>query len=358
MSPVTHPPVAASPAASRESGAAPAGGFSGMVWLTWRQHRWALLGSLVLATVLIGGMALLAAELTTLHHQCHSLPCPQYSPQALRLSAPFGPGQLTNYLLLLVKNMPLLIGVFLGVPLLAREHEQRTLLLAWSQDVSPARWLWTKLALLGLFVATLTAAISAVSDHLAHVQSTVSIGSLFEARSLFVTGLLPVATSVCWFAVGVALGAVIRRTLPAVFAVIAGFIGVTLGVEWRYPTLIKPLFLNMHLDQPPTGVLQNNALIVNGRIAIGSGLRSNLFDSSGHELDFATLHRLCPDIGADPGATVACFTQNHLQTHYLYQPGSRIPLFHLILAAGYLGLAAVALGTVWLIVRRTNLSAG
>ena len=63
--------------------------------------------------------------------------------------------------------MPLLIGVFLGVPVLAREHEQRTLLLAWSQDVSPARWLWTKLALLGLFVAALTTAVAGVSDHLA-----------------------------------------------------------------------------------------------------------------------------------------------------------------------------------------------
>ena len=50
--------------------------------------------------------------------------------------------------------------------------------------------------------------------------------------------------------------------------------------------------------------------------------------------------------------------RNHLQTHTLYQPGSRIPDFHLILASGYLGLAAIALAAVWLIVRRTNLSAG
>jgi hypothetical protein len=67
-----------------------------------------------------------------------------------------------------VRYVPLLIGVFIGVPLLAREHEQRTLLLAWSQDVSPVRWLWTKLALLGPFVAILTGGLSAVSDHLAH----------------------------------------------------------------------------------------------------------------------------------------------------------------------------------------------
>ena len=50
--------------------------------------------------------------------------------------------------------------------------------------------------------------------------------------------------------------------------------------------------------------------------------------------------------------------RNHLQTYTVYQPGSRIPAFLLILTSGYLGLAAVSLAAVWLIVRRTSLSAG
>jgi ABC-type cobalamin/Fe3+-siderophores transport system ATPase subunit len=83
----------------------------------------------------------------------------------------------------------------------------------------------------------------------------------------------------------------------------------------------------------------------------------NLFDSSGHELDYAALQRICPD-SSDPNASFACLVRNHLQTHTLYQPASRIPVFHLILASGYLGLAVIALAAVWLIVRRTNLSAG
>ena len=47
--------------------------------------------------------------------------------------------------------------------------------------------------------------------------------------------MLPVAISACWFAVGVALGAVIRRTLPAVFGVIGGFIGLMLLVQFKLP---------------------------------------------------------------------------------------------------------------------------
>jgi hypothetical protein len=355
MSPLT---LAAERPDSRASAAAPSGGFSGLLWLTWRQHRWALLGSLVVAAVLTGWMVYLAADLTALHHQCHDLPCSAFSPQHATLSAPFGPVSVSDYLLVLVRYGPMLIGAFIGVPLLAREHEQRTLLLAWSQDVSPVRWLWTKLALLGLFVAVLTAAVSAVSDHLVHVLSAVDGGSsLFADWEFMDSGMLPLAVSICFFVVGVALGAAIRRTLPAAFAVIGGFIGLTLGVQWRYRTLMTPLSVYTHLDKPDTGVLRD-ALLVNGGISIGPGLPTNLYDSSGHELDFAALNRICPDLMTNPDTTLSCFARNHLQTYTVYQPSSRIPVFHLILASGYLGLAAVALVAVWLIVRRTNLSAG
>lgn len=357
MSPLTHPPLVESRADSGESAAAPGGGITGLLWLAWRQHRWAILGSFLMAAVLTGWMAYLAADMTALYHQCHDAPCPSYSAQEATLSANYGPVAISNYLLLVVQYLPLLVGVFLGVPLLAREHEQRTLLLAWSQDVTPLRWLWTKLALLGLFVAALTGAVSAVGDHLEHVLSTVTVGTLFDYRSFVDTGMLPLAIGISWFAIGVALGAAIRRVLPAVLGVIAGFVGVMLGVQWRYPTLMRPLsvFNPFAGSEHPVG---KNALVVHGRIRIGSDGVSNLFDSSGRKLDYTALQRICPDAGPDPNATLACFARNHLQTHLVYQPGSRIPVFHLIVASGYLGLGVVALVAVWLIVRRTNLSAG
>jgi hypothetical protein len=253
---------------------------------------------------------------------------------------------------MVVRYAPLLIGAFIGVPLLAREHEQRTLLLAWSQDVSPLRWLWTKLALLGGFAAALTAVVSVESDHLAHVLSTVAGAGMFADTLFLESRMLPLAVGVCWFALGVALGAAIRRTLPAVLGVILGFVGLMLGVQRRYPTFMTPLSVYTHFDQPDTGLLRN-ALLVKGGFLDGPGQPTNLFDSAGHELDYATLNRICPN-PPSPG----CFARNHLQTHTLYQPASRIPAFHLILASGYLSLAVIALVAVWLIVRRTNLSAG
>jgi hypothetical protein len=358
MTPITRPRLAAHREDSTESTAAPGGGFSGLIWLTWRQHRWAILGTLVLAAVLVGWMTYLSTELTDLYHQCHNMRCPANSPQGQRLGGPYRLVRTYTYLSRLVQYMPMLIGVFIGVPVLSREHEQRTLLLAWSQDVSPARWLWAKLSLLGLFVTAVTAAVAGTSDHLEHAMSDVAVGSLFLHEPFLNTGMLPLAISICWFAVGVALGAAIKRTLPAVFGVAAGFIGLMLFVQYRYPTLMKPLSAYRQLGGPDDGLLHNNALIVkDGIINYGGDHPSGLFDASRHQLTGAELERLCPPSG-NPDTDLTCFMNNHLQGYLEYQPGSRIPDFHLIVGAGYLSLAVVALAAVWMIVRRTNLSAG
>jgi hypothetical protein len=303
-------------------------------------------------------MTYLSTELTDLWHQCHDTICPENSPQGERLAGSSGLALTLGVLSRLVQYMPLLIGVFVGVPVLSREHEQRTLLLAWSQDVSPARWLWTLLGLLGLFVAAVTAAVAGVSDHLEHLETQVARGTLFNYLPFLNTGMLPVAISICWFAIGVALGAAIKRTLPAVFGVIAGFIGLTYLVQWRYPTLLKPLSVHLQLGGPGNGPLHDNALVVKGGIIhYGVDGPSGAFDASGRRLSGAELERLCPPDN-DFRRVLSCEFTNHLQQHVQYQPGSRIPDFHLIVATGYLGLAAVALAAVWWIVRRTDLSAG
>jgi hypothetical protein len=330
-----------------------------MVWLTWRQHRWALIACLVLTAVFGGWLLYLAHDMTTLYNQCRDTQCSKSTPAGAALWADYGPIRQAETLALAVRYVPLLIGMFVGVPLLAREHEQRTLLLAWSQDVSPVRWLWTKLALLGLYVAVLTAALSAVCDHLAGAYSTVIDGGLFDGTSFLITGFLPLLGGLCWFALGVALGAVIRRTLPAVFAVIAGYIGLLLCIQWRYPTLMTPVSLYQHLDQPSPLAADPNGLIVNGYITIGPDTVSNLYDAPGHELTYAGLLRLCPNLNFEQRDPLAqCPGRDQLLDLVTYQPSSRIPAFHLILAGGYLSLTLVALAAVWLIVRRTNLSAG
>ena len=66
----------------------------------------------------------------------------------------------------------------------------------------------------------------------------------------------------------------------------------------------------------------------------------------------AAVQALCPSMNSD------CPARHHLMEALRYQPASRIPDFHLILACGYFTLGAIAVAVVWWLVRRTSLSAG
>ncbi|WP_052397314.1 ABC transporter permease [Streptomyces sp. NRRL F-5123] len=339
-------------------------GFSGLLWLTWRQHRWALVCALGLTVVLAGWLAWLGHEMTVYFHQCHDRPCLSGTPQDAALSSQTGPFRVADHILQFVEYEPLLIAVFLGVPLLAREHEQRTLLLAWSQDVSPQRWLWTKTALLGGCTAVCTAAISLAADHVARVMSDVTGDGLFEGDTFLDSGMLPLALGVAMFAVGVALGAAIRRVLPAALVAVAFFVGLFVLVSYRYPYLMAPLSRLRSLpdgthDPGPAG--GPNALRIKAGITISPERVGNLYDAAGRPLDAAGLDRLCPFAGPDamaPTRLPSCMAGHHLLTRLVYQPADRIGSFHAILAAGYAGLGVLALAAVWLTVRRTSLTAG
>jgi hypothetical protein len=342
-----HPAPAANPGRSR-GGAR----LIDLVWLTWRQHRAVIIAGLTLAGVVIGAILYLTARITMINHECGNTACSGGSAQAASLAGAFGLSELSSYLTIIVMFLPLLAGVFLGIPLLAREHEQRTLLLAWSQDITPQRWLWTKLALLGTLTAAVGAAASAAVGHLADAISIATGHSLFYGSAFLVTGMVPLAQSVVWFIAGVALGAAYRRTLPAIFTALVAYIGLYFLVQWRYPTFMTPRTALVPITgdgQSLTSHLGTNILTIN---------QNAIYDASGHPVSQATVQSLCPSGPGSVNTNNQCLAQHHLKTLLGYQPGTRIPDFHLILIGGYLGLGLIAAAVVWWLVRRTSISAG
>ena len=348
-------PGTATPAAYRGRGRGGAR-LTDLVWLTWRQHRSVIVAGLALAGVVTGSMLYVAARIATINQECKNTACPPGSAQAASLHGIFGLYNLSAYLTVIVMFLPLLAGVFLGAPLLAREHEQRTLLLAWSQDITPQRWLWTKFALLGALTAAAGAALSAAAGHL---EATVSIAtgqslfSLFSGGAFLITGMLPLVQSVAWLAVGVTLGAAYRRTLPAIFTALTGYIAVLVLVVWRYPTLMTPLTAQVAAVGPGQGF--TSRLGANSLVFLQD--TDTIYDASGHAVNPATVQSLCSS-GNSGSLDDQCLAQHHFMQVLRYQPGSRIPDFHLILACGYLTLGAIAVAVVWWLVRRTSLSAG
>ena len=61
-----------------------------------------------------------------------------------------------------ISLVPLLTGMFWGGPLIAREVEQGTHRLAWTQSVSRSRWLVTKLGIFALGAAVVAAVLTQV----------------------------------------------------------------------------------------------------------------------------------------------------------------------------------------------------
>jgi hypothetical protein len=122
----------------------------------------------------------------------------------------------------LLAALPVLTGAWAGGALIGRELESGTAQLAWTQSVTPARWLAAKLAVPALLLVPGTLAITLLHRTLwvSDTHVTRSLGwrawhddSVFEAN-----GTLATAHPLAALALGVLAGLVVRRALPALAA--------------------------------------------------------------------------------------------------------------------------------------------
>jgi hypothetical protein len=230
-----------------------------MICLIWRQHRGQALWTLITVTALCALMVSfgLSAEhwLAGYHawlRQLAAAGCPPPSAHSgvfhVRSAATCRalkdryPGSLQaafasryNFAILFSQDgLPAafaIIGAMVGAPLVAREVEQRTHLAAWTQSVSRRRWYITKIAALAAALAVAGLAAGAANGWLQH---QLAAGDTTSSRwSWFVSiHLAPAGEAALAFALGVAFGALLRRTLPAIGAAVAGFAALLLGARW------------------------------------------------------------------------------------------------------------------------------
>src|SRR3569623_848443 len=190
-----------------------------MTWMSWRQLRGGALAALAILASIVVVLGLTGVHLSNLYSDyktCSGFTCDSSFNAGIRS---YHHVKLIGALLIVV---PALAGVFWGAPLVARELETGTFRLAWAQSVSRDRWLANRLAVSGLATAlavgTLTFAFSwwAIPfDRLGHNRLDPSI---FAQR-----GIVPVAYALFAFALGVAAGTVLRRTLAAMGVTLVGF---------------------------------------------------------------------------------------------------------------------------------------
>jgi hypothetical protein len=152
----------------------------------------------------------------------------------------------------LEEGMPLLmviIGVLVGASVVAREVEQRTQHVAWTQSIPRQRWYATKAAVLALGLA-LAGLIAGYADHRAQIPLT--HGGLTSSRWIwfFSIDLAPAAEAVLAVALATTLGAYLRRTLPAIGAALASFLALFLLTDWVIRHLTPTSKATGHLGTP------------------------------------------------------------------------------------------------------------
>ncbi|GAA0287650.1 hypothetical protein GCM10009540_03650 [Streptomyces turgidiscabies] len=199
---------------------------SGMTWLVWRQHRAAYWTILAAAALSVAWMVYQRGQLTDfldgLGYPAKSLDTAADEFQQYReafKTVSFG-----------LQVIPVLLGVFLGAPLLAGDLENGTAKLVAAQSMSRTRWLATKLGLTGLVVLVSTVAVSAAFGWWwSPVKSEITVLDWTSSDAFNNTGPVPFALTLLSVFGGVAIGVVLRRTLMAM-VVTFGFTAVVLLV--------------------------------------------------------------------------------------------------------------------------------
>jgi hypothetical protein len=327
-----------------------------MVWLTWRQHRIALIGLLIVATVVSVAVALVAsfAQRTRVElgidtcvpdffpfgdpNNCNRL----FAEWTLRVGA-------LRYLMYGLYLIPPLVGSYLGGPLLARELERGTHRLAWTQGIGRVRWAAT---ILGAVLVTTLAAGAVLA--LGGAQSWPLLGvRIFRPFDLFdLEGPALVSYMIFGVALGAFIGAWGRRILSGMFygLIVFALVRAVVLAEVR-PNYEPPLAVKV----PATCGFSSQPAVPTDAWVVGF----DAVDGRGNPVSQARVSELNDEfsrVGVRPGgvcSNVGYANARDVYQRQLYQPADRYWRFQLYEAALYLALTvALVAGTLVMLRRR------
>ncbi|NGY63178.1 ABC transporter permease [Lentzea sp. NEAU-D13] len=319
-----------------------------MAWLIWRQHR----TEVCVLGLLVG---LFGIALLVLGTQAHDLfpggparcagaagadeAC---TASFRRLDEQYG---FVENLLAAFYLVPVVIGAFLGAPLLARELEDGTWQLAWTQAVPRMRWLAVKLAALAGVTVALTGIFTAVLTWFR--QPFDAWEGRFQYDAFDLEGLVPVAYALFAFGVATAAGAILRRSLPAFGVAFGAFLAARMLVA----LLARPAYATPLTTTEPISVGGAKDRSVAG--FADWTIEHGYADATGRRLS-ATEYYDLEDAADRAGTNLNQFLHARgIQQFGVYHPADRFWTFQFIEAALFVAVAAVLIGVVvWRVRRR------
>ena len=350
----------------RRAGRAHAGRIT-MTWITWRQHRMALTGAAILlgafAVVLgVSGLRMQSAhdDLTRAHcsfaHVNVSSRCGLLWGSYYHAGYPLT-GNI-DVLAVALAIIPIIVGVFIGAPMLAREFETGTAKFAWTQAVGRGRWVAAKVGLLGAALAAAGAAFGALAGWWLLLADGTIGNSRWQGQQFGLTTVTFTGWIVVMFAAGVFAGALIRRTVPAMAATaVTGAVLLWFSVEkfTGMLTSVSPLHTYTSLVPATLAGADTGALIGGNAAAAphGGWVLNAWFTGPRGQIVPVYANSLNPLWNLKPAAQVSWLASHHLTPWVSYQSAGRFWTFQAVEGGAAVLIALLlAAATVWLVRRQ------
>ncbi|MFF4642540.1 ABC transporter permease [Streptomyces sp. NPDC001389] len=184
----------------------------GLAWLLARRHRTALV--LCAAATVLGSAWMLyqRAVMLDVLHAAHwpAVPGDSIDPLVRNRAA-----EELNSFGNALAYLPLLFGVFLGAPLIAADREEGTARLVTTQSVPRGRWLRWKLGFALALAAVTTGVLGLVYGWWWRSAGPLAAADWLNGGLFASSGPVLVATALFTTSLGIAVGALLRRAVPA-----------------------------------------------------------------------------------------------------------------------------------------------
>jgi ABC-type transport system involved in multi-copper enzyme maturation permease subunit len=259
-----------------------------------------------------------------------------------------------------LRLFPVIVGSFVGAPLIAREMESGTFRLAWTQGVGRTRLILGTLATLALVVVPVTIALGLLfGGWYVHPYEVINVGvgNHWQA-SLFMTTWWTATASVLFaLALGALVGALVKRTVAAIASTAAVSCGVLLVLGQLLPRVLSigtVVSSHIFLNGMEPGAIDQSATAGQGP-AGGWLVRSWYTGSHGQVLGARAGERVGARVdrayelkdGSNSATSATRWLTQHHDTYWVaYQPADHFWMLQAVVGLVLLVLAALCVAAV------------
>lgn len=290
-----------------------------MTWMAWRQFRGQFRPLAGVVVVLLVAFVATASHLVDLRELSGSAELFLSDVREGYPSLLYKAGSAVLFAL------PVIVGVFWGAPLVARELETGTHRLAWNQSITRTRWLAVRFGMVALATAAISAATSVVYGWWLSPIDAAALDRLLPFN--FATrGIVPVGYALFALAAGTTAGMLLRRTIPAMAVTAAVVVAVQLALPFAVRQhLVPPVHTTVALDM---GNLSSMGMRGDGSVHVvgnfdepGAWVMSNqTIKPDGTPFDGPADRRPCTREFDDPKACEAAVAAADLRQDVVYHP--------------------------------------